>query len=107
MAEWYRKWFGKDVSLIQRAFAHGMDMMIHGGMMGDASDLERLTVAEPFDKAFIEEMIPHHQMAVMMAQMLLRSANRPEMKQLAENIISAQTKEINDMRGWYQSWYGR
>src|SRR3989344_5077170 len=57
------------------------------------------------DSHFIEQMILHHQMAVMMAQMLLRSTNRPEMKQLAENIITAQTKEINQMREWYSAWY--
>ena len=28
------------------------------------------------------------------------------MKQLAENIIAAQTKEINKMREWYHTWYG-
>ena len=43
-------------------------------------------------------------MAVMMAQMLKRSTNRPEMKKLSENIISAQTKEIDEMRVWYKSW---
>src|SRR3989304_5404766 len=58
------------------------------------------------DAHFIEQMIPHHEMGVMMAQMLSRSTSRSEMKQLAENIISAQTKEINQMRKWYRAWYG-
>ena len=50
-------------------------------------------------------MIPHHQMAVMMANMLASSTNRPEMKKLAQDIIIAQTKEINQMREWYKAWY--
>jgi uncharacterized protein (DUF305 family) len=74
-------------------------------MMNDASDIESLRTATPFDKAFIEEMIPHHQMAVMMAQMLKSSTTRPEMKQLADNIIEAQNKEIEQMRSWYSQWY--
>jgi len=35
---------------------------------------------------------------------LLSGTNRAEMKQLAENIITSQTKEINDMRSWYRIW---
>ena len=73
-------------------------------MMGDETDISKLEQSENFDKAFIEEMIPHHQMAVMMATMLKNSTQRPEMKKLADNIISTQTKEINEMRQWYQSW---
>ena len=77
---------------------------MHMGMMGNDTDMARLENAADFDKVFIEEMIPHHQMAVMMANMLLSGTNRAEMKQLAENIITSQTKEINDMRSWYRIW---
>ena len=102
MKQWHKDWFGSEVSLIPRAMAHGMMNM---GMMGDSTDIDRLENAVPFDKAFIEEMIPHHQMAVMMAQMLERTTGRSEMKKLAQDIISAQTAEINQMRQWYQDWY--
>src|SRR3989338_4261291 len=102
MKQWHKDWFGSEVSLIPRAMAHGMMNM---GMMGDSTDIDRLENAAPFDKAFIEEMIPHHQMAVMMAQMLERTTGRSEMKKLAQDIISAQTAEINQMRQWYQDWY--
>ena len=106
MKEWYEAWYGLLVPGPSRSAGHGMGMMTHGGMMGDETDLELLKNAIPFDKEFIEEMIPHHQMAVMMAQMLLRSTTRPEMKNLAEDIISAQTREIDEMRGWHRAWYG-
>src|SRR3989344_9471571 len=104
MKEWYKSWFGSKVPNIGFLMGQGMGMM-HGGMMGSETDIKTLENAKPFDKEFIEQMIPHHQMAVMMAQMLARSTNRPEMKQLAESIISAQTKEINQMREWYSAWY--
>ncbi|MBY0472865.1 DUF305 domain-containing protein, partial [Patescibacteria group bacterium] len=61
--------------------------------------------ASDFDKAFIEEMIPHHQLAIMMAQMLRAGTNRPEMQQLAENIITSQSQEIQEMQSWYKQWY--
>ena len=104
MKSWYKTWYGKDVP----ATAHnitGMGGMMHGGIMGNSSDIEKLKSSNDFDKEFINEMIPHHQMAVMMAQMLQSTTQRQEMKQLASNIISAQTKEINNMRGWYEAWY--
>jgi len=104
MKTWYQAWFGGEVEEIFPGMSIASGMM-HGGMMGDSTDMNRLENAEPFDKAFIEEMIPHHQMAVMMAQMLERTTDRSEMKKLAADIISAQTKEINQMRQWYQDWY--
>jgi len=105
MSQWYKIWFGGGVPDMVSPLGHGTGMM-HGGMMGDETDIRTLENAKPFDKEFIEQMIPHHQMAVMMAQMLLSSTNRSEMKQLAENIISSQTREINQMREWYNVWYG-
>lgn len=98
MREWYKDWYRTDVPTV------GSDHMWGGGMMNDHSDTTELTNATDFDKAFLEEMIPHHQMAVMMANMLKISTNRPEMQKLADNIIAAQTKEINDMKLWQHQW---
>lgn len=107
MKQWYKSWFGNEVPSVSVSMGHDMGTMMHGGMMGNETDAKTLENAKPFDKAFIEQMIPHHQMAVMMAQMLSSSTNRPEMRQLGENIVSAQTKEINQMREWYSAWYGK
>lgn len=108
MKDWYKEWFGLDVPTgTQVMNQHGMmgnDSNMHMGMMGDESDITRLEQTSDFDKAFIEDMIPHHQMAVMMATMLKNGTGRPEMIRLAEDIISAQTKEINEMRQWYKNW---
>ncbi|MEK9158054.1 MAG: DUF305 domain-containing protein [Patescibacteria group bacterium] len=101
MKSWYKEWYGKEVPSLS-----GGDAMMHGGMMsGGRADLEDLKTSKPFDKEFIQEMIPHHLMAVMMAQMLVVSTSRPEMRTLAENIISAQNKEIGEMKEWYALWY--
>ena len=107
MKSWYRDWLGREVpkdSEVMGRHGMGQSTRMHMGMMGDETDMTRLEQAKEFDKAFIEEMIPHHQMAVMMATMLLQGTNRPEMKQLAQDIIAAQTKEINQMRQWYTDW---
>lgn len=107
MRFWYKSWYGKSVPAGSQVMGqHGMmgSSGMHMGRMNDKSDMERLSQAENFDKVFIEEMIPHHQMAVMMASMLKNGTNRPEMKQLAKDIITAQTSEIDQMRDWYKSW---
>lgn len=103
MKSWYKDWFGKDVP---KGSAMMGGMMSQGGMhMGGSEDLTALRNAQDFDKAFIEQMIPHHQMAIMMANMLESGSNQPEMQQLAKNIISSQAKEIQQMQGWYATWY--
>jgi uncharacterized protein (DUF305 family) len=103
MKSWYKDWFGKDVP---KSSAIMGGMMSQGGMhMGGSEDLTALKNAADFDKSFIEEMIPHHQLAIMMANMLQSGTNRPEMQQLAKNIISSQSKEIQQMQAWYTQWY--
>lgn len=100
MREWYRDWYGSEVPEVGRS----PGMM--GGMMGSV-DLENLEAAEQFDKAFIEEMIPHHRMAIMMASMAGRATNRPQMRELTSTIIEDQSREIDMMREWYDEWYAR
>jgi len=107
MREWYKSWYGTDVPEDSLSGSMGGGMMMHGGMMGDATDIKTLENAKPFDKEFIEQMIPHHQMAIMMATMLLQGTDREEMKTLAQAIIDAQSREIDQMRSWYSSWYGK
>ena len=60
---------------------------------------------EDFDKAFIEEMIIHHQGAIDMAKLALTNAKHEEIKTLANAIIAAQTTEINQMKEWKNSWF--
>jgi CO/xanthine dehydrogenase Mo-binding subunit len=78
--------------------------MMGGGMMG-GTDLEALEAASDFDREFIEQMIPHHQMGVMMARMVDVRSDRPEIDGLAAAIIKTQSAEIDQMRDWYRAWY--
>lgn len=107
MKRWYKEWFGRELPTGTEVMQyHGMmsGSGMHMGIRGDVSDIADLENAENFDTAFIEQMIPHHQMAVMMASMLKSSTEREEMKQLADAIITAQTSEIEQMRGWLGDW---
>ena len=105
MSGWYRSWFGGGVPRVSTGMMGGGMMSQSGMHMGGQEDMTVLENATDFDKAFIEEMIPHHQLAIMMANMLLSGTDRAEMQQLAKNIIDSQSKEIQQMQGWYAQWY--
>jgi uncharacterized protein (DUF305 family) len=72
------------------------------GMMTDPQELAR---SEPFDRAFIDAMIPHHQSAIEMAKVAYEKSENPRIKKLAENIVSAQQAEIEQMKRWREQWY--
>ncbi len=57
-----------------------------------------------FDKAFLSEMIMHHQGAINMANLAKTNAKHDEIKNMANDIVIAQTKEINQMQTWQTDW---
>src|SRR5215216_2490602 len=73
--------------------------------MGMMMDPQQLAHEEPFDRAFIDAMIPHHQSAIEMAKVAYEKSKIPEIKELAENIVSAQQREIEQMKEWRKEWY--
>ncbi|MDL2341968.1 MAG: DUF305 domain-containing protein [Patescibacteria group bacterium] len=81
------------------------------GLMDDADmSMSNMTTSlknktgDDFDKAFISEMIAHHQGAIDMANLAKQNAKHDEVKSLANDIVSAQTKEINEMKAWQTQW---
>jgi hypothetical protein len=78
-----------------------------GMNMGMNDMMEQLSgkTGDEFDKAFITTMIMHHQGAIEMADAAKTSSQRGEIKKLSDDIIAAQTKEINEMKIWYKSWF--
>jgi len=59
---------------------------------------------DDFDKAFIAGMIEHHQGAIDMAKLAKDNAKHDEIKNMADDIISAQSKEIDMMQTWQVDW---
>jgi uncharacterized protein (DUF305 family) len=64
------------------------------GMHMEMSDLEN---ARPFDRAFIDMMVPHHQGAIRMARVELAEGESTELQALAQQIVDAQSREIEEM----------
>lgn len=67
------------------------------------NDLRNKT-GDEYDKAFIANMIAHHEGAVEMAKLSASNAKHDEIKKLSEAIIIAQEKEITDMKLWQENW---
>ena len=112
MKAWRRAWAGSDRTPPMERMPMVPGMGGHGGSHGTstmnmAEDVERLRSApDPFDHAFIDAMIPHHQSAIDAAKAAGTQAQRPEIKQLATAIISDQQREIAQMEGWRDAWFG-
>ena len=61
-----------------------------------------------FEIDFMEDMIDHHAMAIMMAEMCLEKdlIHEQELGGLCANIVSTQTAEMQKMQTWLREWYG-
>lgn len=116
MKSWRKTWFGSEVtpamgtpmSYVVASHSEMPDMdKMHdiSGMMGMPEAIEALRTATPFDLAFLDAMIPHHQGAVIMAQSAAEKSAHEEVKALAVVILREQIKEIEEMQMWRNAWY--
>jgi uncharacterized protein (DUF305 family) len=85
----------------------GADGRSRGLMVGMEQEIAALcATTEDFDLAFFDAMIPHHQMAVIMATMATMRADHPKLQALAQTMIDAQQREIEQMQAWRVTWSG-
>ncbi len=109
MQQWRKTWYSKasDTPIMWHSqMNHSMPMtdehmsnMMMSMNLGDADD--------EFDLRFINAMIPHHEGALTMAKDALSKTKRSEIKELAEDILTSQQKEIDEMKQWRKNWYGK
>ena len=59
-----------------------------------------------FDLRYINAMIAHHRGAMLLAEQLASNTTRPELKTLAQNILSDEPKAIAELYAWKKDWYG-
>lgn len=82
------------------------DLGIAMHAMGMDMDTSMLKTANPFDRAFIDMMVPHHQGAVRMARIELAKGQDAKLKRVAHGIIAGQSKEIGEMNAHRKMAFG-
>jgi len=98
----FRKDWYSDAKRTSGMPAGMMDEMMSGGQMEKmmGGSMREMMGGDTTDEMFLEMMIPHHQMAVDMAEKALKEAKHPELKELARKIKDEQTAEIELMEGY-------
>lgn len=85
MKEWYQSWYGE---------AYVAKAETYTPMMRDLSKLSGAAL----DKVFLEDMVMHHEGALMMAQSVQPYIETKEITDLTKAIMETQTEEIETMR---------
>lgn len=95
-----------DKQLAEKGVKPG-NLGLSDSMMGMNMDDSMLMSAKPFERMFIDMMIPHHQGAIRMARIQIAKGENPQLRKLSQAVIAAQSKEIQDMNAWRMDWYGK
>lgn len=92
-ANWLRQWY--DTSAVATPVPQ------------DQQFVERLQSlrGRDFEIEYMRAMMMHHNEAVNMARIAEQKAEHPELRSVASNIVTSQSKEIEQLRGWLSSWY--
>ena len=56
------------------------------------------------DVAFVQGMVPHHEQAIQMSELVIANGDDPTVIALAEQINAAQGPEIDQMNTWLDDW---
>ena len=94
MRDWHETWFGSELVAAEGDAHHDTDM----------TELEE-AAGDGFDRAFLRMMIPHHASAIVMADAVMMDSPRTEIRELADEIVAAQAKEIGQMQEWREQWF--
>ena len=78
----------------QKGYMQAM-MKMHGPMMTSI-------MAKDADVAFVCGMIAHHQGAIDMANVVMKTGDNIEAKKMAEKVVKEQGQEISEMKAWLQ-----
>lgn len=89
LKQWHLDWYGEEYE-------------VDGTYQPMMRDLSQLSGAD-LDKRFLEDMIPHHMGAIMMAQSVRPHIEHQEVTDMADAIMETQTAEIELMRNLLQS----
>lgn len=107
MQDWRKTWYAEvdDKPMMYHADAKHMMPMSESMRENMMMNVDLGEADAEFDQRFINAMIPHHEGAVVMAQQVLERSDRPELLELAKEIMATQQQEIDQMKQWREAWY--
>lgn len=107
MKQWRQAWYPKagDKPMAYHAQMGHMMEMSPDQMKSMMMSMDLGAADAQFDLRFLNAMIPHHEGAITMAKDALSKSKHPELKKLAQDIVTSQQKEIDQMKQWRQAWY--
>lgn len=79
----------RDVNLYQREFLNILDTMV--------KKMNNISTTNNLNADFLSGMIPHHEAAINMSKNLLKYDITPKLKALAENIVTTQSAQLQQM----------
>lgn len=107
MKQWRQAWYpqANNTPMAYNSKMGQMMPMSSDQMKAMMMSMDLGAADDQFDLRFINAMIPHHEGAVTMAKKALGKSKRPEIKKLAQAIVSSQQSEIAQMQQWRKNWY--
>lgn len=94
MQSWLRRWYGKSAK----------PKMRHEDMQ-QMEELERAASPAEFEIRFMALMTMHHAQAIERAKAVRQRRIHAKTRKLTRDIVSAQEREISQMRSWLVEWY--
>lgn len=103
LGAWGLPYAGAEAPMTGPMVHNGQTMAMTPELMGmqPQDKVNALRTTEPVvdaEVAFLQMMIGHHQGGILMAEAALEQSQHPEVRRLAESVITAQTGEIAYMR---------
>lgn len=96
---------GQNQTMLGQMSMPGMNHQMMGGMSGMLQMMGGMN-AQNIDRNFLTMMIPHHQSAIDMSQLVLKTTKDPQVKIWATNIIRDQQREIDQMQTLLKQYDG-
>jgi uncharacterized protein (DUF305 family) len=91
--------FGQSMQMDMGDGGNAADKALMDSMMAMNKDMDIKPTGKP-DQDFVAMMISHHQGAIDMAKVELKYGHDPKIRKLAKGIVTAQEKEITEMKAW-------
>lgn len=74
--------------------------------MYDKNTMDLGTADRWFDQRYLNAMISHHRGAMLIAEQAVNKTQKPELKSLAQDILTNEPKAIAELYQWKKDWYG-